>query len=112
MRTMQLHANEALDSSQQRTERESHFSSHNTSSAKHDWLTLQRMTVTGGMPDWLVRQFHDGRDNVPVSGLQCLHCFGPRHRGLGHHQLDVLRLHASIIDCLIVVLSRRGGLGL
>lgn len=50
-------------------------------------------------------EFHDGCDDVAIGSLECLHRLGPRHGGLGHHQLDVLRLNTSLVDGLIIFLG-------
>ena len=62
--------------------------------------------------NWLSCQLHDCTNYVPVGRLQRLHRPSPRHGSLGHHQLNVLLLHTSLIDSFIVILGRCGDLWL
>jgi hypothetical protein len=104
-----------------------HFSSHKTSSRaltahSYDQQTFRTVphvdkvkltSLYNSRPSsWLSRQLHDRRNNVPVGGLQRLHCPGPRHGSLGHHQLNVLRLNTSLINGLIIILGCSRGLRL
>mmetsp|Transcript_8997 Transcript_8997/g.38110 ORF Transcript_8997/g.38110 Transcript_8997/m.38110 type:complete len:233 (+) Transcript_8997:360-1058(+) len=49
-------------------------------------------------------EVHDGGDDVAVVGLERVHSLAAGHAGLGHDELDVLRLHAGLVDLALVLL--------
>jgi hypothetical protein len=46
-------------------------------------------------------QLHDGVDNVVVIRLQCIHRPPSAHGRLAHHQLDISRLNARLVEALL-----------
>jgi len=60
--------------------------------------------VTRNKRHRLYTEGHDTVDNIVVVLLEGLHGLLPAHAGLGHDELNVLGLKASVVDLLAIIL--------